>query len=178
MSGRNSTAPQANEIDLSYMRLEKFSYDGETARYTILVPGDEGNRSVSFSDKRKPHPDLVKAFQTLSNDLAELAEVSVTPETPVTVTELQVSRDKARMGFKIVGKRQYARSHGTMDLKPPMKWDEHSDDKQVLQKGTIEACHDLVHEVELYIKGKLAQGDLFEKGEEEKPEATAEEAPM
>jgi hypothetical protein len=170
---QRTTNASVSAVDLSFMRLEKFSYDGQTAKYTILIPADEGNRSVSFNDKRRPHPDLLVKFNALAPHLAELSEVSMGPENPVTVTELHVSRDKARIGFKVLGNRAYARSNGTMDLKPPMKWDEHSDDKQVLQKTTVDACHDLVDEIELFIKGKkLAQQDMFNN------EPQTEEAPM
>lgn len=147
-------------LSLEFMRLIGFKYDGEKAVYKLSIPSDEGLRVGKFTDRRKPHPDLIATMQRLGPDTCQQGEVKLSKETPITITEIEISQDQGRIGFKVYGQQEYANSHGTRKVTFPMKWDEHSDPKSTMPPEMVEKCHDLVHEIELFIKGKTSQPEL------------------
>ena len=131
--------------------------------------------SLACSDE--PKPEFQTALQALSEDVIAMCELPEDYRKRIMVTGVSFSYggDDEIMGATIISQMALNRSNVNLNLNTPHKssepYSEGGDASQCLSEDCIEHLTSLMLEAEDYVKGKRAQGELFEGApKEETPE--------
>lgn len=136
-------------------------------KYDKVRPGFV-NDEMELSSGDDPHPDFVKAFQDLRKALLVEAEIEKSfTEELVTIKGVTLSHSSEMgTGAVITGTIELFASNAPLCINTPHKLFE-SEHAPTLHFDTCLDLKILIHETELFIKGKRAQGSLFETIDQE-----------
>ena len=153
------------------MQITKVKYHGGNTEicYSVLKPnGDKDEYSLKSSDP--PLPAFRNVLLYLRVFLLRMLEMPDTDEEIKKVTVRAVKFDYGEdgtMGAVISGIRELQYSRGVMALSSPHRFEESTDEKQLLEGKCIEHLNILLEEAEKYVNGERAQTEMkFDSPEE------------
>ena len=161
------------------MRFQKISYNKGRVKieYEIRNTAKKDWDQFSLACLDEPKPEFQVALQALSKDVIEMCEFPEDYQKRIMVTGVSFSYGGGDeiMGATIISQMALNRSNVNLNLNTPHKpsepYSEGGDASQCLSEDCIEHLTYLMLEAEDYVKGKRAQGELFEGApKEETPE--------
>jgi len=163
--------------DFGKARIEKIHFTGELMKIGFSVETPNSKRAhFTLKSEDQPHPDFAKSLINLRDDIAKWVTVSHSKQTEIVIHEIHLKHVEENIGFKVVAYRANPNARSPLQLKCPLKWIEHADDKQKLDEDVVERLNEAVYEAAQYINGKRSQQSLFvnEGGQLESIEAEPE----